>query len=259
VRESAWDPSQYNRFAAEREQPFWDLFSQLEPVGRAQVVDLGCGDGRLTVALHERLGAERTTGVDNSPSMLAVAIQRNEDGVDFLDADIACWPEGAERVEIIFSNAALQWVSDHEGVLSRWRGALDPGGQLAVQVPANADHPSHEVLRALADELLGGSAPADPVAENVLPPARYAELLYGLGFARQQVDLRVYGHVLGSSSEVVEWMKGTSLNRFKAVMAAEEYAEFVAEYGRRLTRALGDGRPYFYPFKRILLWGRLAG
>ena len=145
---------------------------------------------------------------------------------------------------------------DHAAALERWRGSLVAGGQLAVQVPANADHPSHGVLRELAAERLGPAAPADPVATNVLVPEAYATVLDGLGFTRQHVRLQVYLHRLASAAEVVEWMKGTSLTRFRRALEPPAYEAFVEEYRSRLARALPAGRPYLYAFKRILIWGR---
>jgi trans-aconitate 2-methyltransferase len=254
VSTPTWDPGQYNRFAAEREQPFWDLGALLEPVGAPEVVDLGCGDGRLTAALHRRLGAAATTGVDSSPEMLAGAAAHAGDGVSFAPGDIASW--AGRDLDVVFSNAALQWVPDHAGVLGRWTAALRPGGQLAVQMPTNSGHPSHRVARRLAAEWLGEAAPADPVEQNVLGPEAYAGLLHALGFERQHVRLQVYGHVLASTADVVEWVKGTSLTRFKSVLGPADHERFVADYRRRLVAELGDRRPYFYAFKRILLWGR---
>ena len=252
---SSWDPGQYNRFSAEREQPFWDLAALLDPVPAPQTVDLGCGDGRLTAALHRKLGASATTGVDSSPAMLEAAGAHGGEGVRFGPGDISTW--AGRDLDIVFSNAALHWVPDHAAVLRRWASALRPGGQLAVQMPTNADHASHRVARELGAEWLGDDAPADPVDRNVLAPEAYAGLLNALGFERQHVRLQVYGHVLASSAEVVEWVKGTSLTRFKAVLGAD-HDRFVDEYRRRLVAELGDERPYFYAFKRILLWGRRA-
>lgn len=240
-----WDPQQYNRFAAEREQPFWDLAGLVRPSSGLHAVDLGCGDGRLTAALHERLGAATTLGIDSSPSMLAGAPD-DVAGLTFTPGDISTWV--GDRYDLVFANASMQWVPDHPAVLRRWRDSLAPGGQLAVQVPTNADHPSHTVLAAMAPDV------PDPVAGNVLAPERYAELLHELGFVEQHVRLQVYGHVLDSSADVVEWVKGTSLTRLGD---RGRDPSFVDEYRRRLLDVIGDVAPYFYAFKRILLWGRL--
>jgi trans-aconitate 2-methyltransferase len=145
--------------------------------------------------------------------------------------------------------------------LARWWGALAPGGHLAVQVPANADHASHRVAAEVAASepfrsAMGGAPPPDQVAVNVLAPEQYAILLDRLGAARQHVRLQVYGHVLERSADVVDWVKGTSLTRFTNILPAALHDEFLATYTERLLARIGDHAPYFYPFKRILFWGR---
>jgi trans-aconitate 2-methyltransferase len=253
---SQWDPAQYNRFSEEREKPFWDLVALLEPVPRPELVDLGCGDGRLTADLHRKLGARRTVGVDSSPAMLAEAAGRAGNGLSFEAGDLSAWQ--GEDVDVIFSNAALHWVGDHERVLARWRDALAPTGQLAVQIPANADHISHELSRQMGGEWLGAAAPSDPVADNVLLPERYAGIMADLGFERQHVRLQVYCHRLPTTGDVVEWVRGTSLTRFKKVLPEDDFERFVAEYRRRLLAVVGDRPNYLFLFKRILFWGRLG-
>ena len=262
-----WDPTQYERFAAERAQPFHDLTTLLDPLdgrGRRRVVDLGCGTGELTATLADRLQADEVLGLDNSAAMLERAAAHAGDRVRFAAADIGTWSSPGD-VDVVVANASLQWMPDHAGVLARWTRALSPGGQLAVQVPANHDHPSHLVATEVAasDEFAaafaaapGGRAPTDVVAANVLTPVAYAELLETLGYERQHVRLQVYGHHLASTSDVAEWTKGTSLTRFKPYLPGERFGKFVEVYRRRLVAELGDQRPHFYPFKRILFAGR---
>jgi trans-aconitate 2-methyltransferase len=250
----AWDPAQYNRFAAEREQPFWDLAALLVPVPGPTMADLGCGDGRLTAALHDKVGASSSIGVDSSTAMIGEAAARVTDALRFEHGDIGSW-ERPGRFDIVFANASLQWVPDHPATLRRWVRSLRPGGQVAVQVPSNADQATHVVAAELAAELLD-DPPPDPVAQNVLSPEAYAALLHELGCERQRVRLEVYAHVLPSTSDVVEWVKGTMLNRFKAPLGPEAWDEFVERYRARLLAVLGDRSPYFFPFKRILMWGR---
>jgi trans-aconitate 2-methyltransferase len=249
-----WDPAQYNRFAAERERPFWDLAGFLMPVDVPKVVDLGCGDGRLTGLLHESLNAGKTLGVDNSPAMIAAAMAGAPYGVEFAFGDIGAWERPGEY-DIVFANASLHWVPDHRSVLARWAGSLLVGGQLAVQVPANADHPAHLVAAELGAEVLD-RPPIDPVAQNVLAPEEYAVLLDELGFDQQRVRLEVYTHHLPSTADVVQWVKGSTLTRFKEPLGSEGWLDFVELYRTRLLAVLGDRSPFLYPFKRILLWGR---
>jgi trans-aconitate 2-methyltransferase len=251
----AWNPIQYERFAAERRQPFDDLLGLMQPVPGGRAVDLGCGTGELTVDLHRHLGAASTLGIDSSAAMLHQAPAA--DGVTFEHGDLTTW-WAPSPVDVVLANAALQWVGHHEQLLAHLAAQLAPGGQLAVQVPWNFDHPSHTVSALLAAEVLD-DPPPDPVAVNVLAPARYAEVLHELGFAEQHVRLQVYGHVLDSSADVVEWTKGTSLTRFKPLLSDEQYDDFVERYRERLVAALGDHRPYFYAFKRILFWAKMPG
>jgi len=254
---SEWDPAQYERFAAERAAPFFDLLDLIEPRESPRVVDLGCGTGELTVEAHRRLGARVTIGIDNSSTMLGRAHDLRVDGVTFRAGDIASFT-GEGSFDLVLSNAALQWLPDHTAALTRWSRALCDRGQLAVQLPANADHPSHVVAAELASEspfvdAFDGEPPPDPTA-RVLAPETYAEILEGLGFNRQHVRLQVYPHRLASSADVVEWVKGTSLTRIKARLSPELYELFVDRYRDRLLARIGTRQPYLYTFKRILFW-----
>ena len=250
----SWDPCQYRRFEAERDQPFHDLLSLIELVPGGAVVDLGCGDGRLTGLAHRSLGAGSTVGVDSSPAMLADAAAT--EGLSFELDDIAAW-SAPPTYDVVVSNAALHWVADHPTVLGRWRAALRPGGQLAVQVPANFDHPSHRVVGEVADSL-GLAVEPDPVAVNVLRPEEYAVILDDLGAVEQHVRLQVFVHHLPSSGDVVEWVKGTTLTRVKRATDEDGYERFLAAYRERLLAEIGDSAPYTYPFKRILFRARFG-
>lgn len=252
-----WDPDQYSKFAAERSRPFFDLLSMIEPVPGASVVDLGCGTGELTSRLHVHVKAGNTLGVDSSEAMLAKARPLSGNGLTFEVGDIGDF--GAEAAfDLIFSNAALHWVPDHRGLLARLTRGLRRGGQLAVQVPANTDHPSH----AIADEVSKEEGFSEYVGDGltahaVCAPERYAEMLDELGFAEQQVRLQVYGHHLASTAEVVEWTKGTTLLRFKKLLPPDMFDSFVDRYRQRVIEMLGERAPYFYTFKRILFWARM--
>jgi trans-aconitate 2-methyltransferase len=257
---TTWDPRQYERFEAERSQPFFDLAALVQPLDGGRAVDLGCGTGALTARLVDLAGAGEVLGIDSSAAMLDAAAPHAGPRVQFETGDLAAF-EQPDTWDLVLANAALHWAPDHPEVLDRWTRSLRAGGQLAVQVPANADHASHLVAVEVAHEepfrsAMGGTPPADPVATNVLAPERYAEVLDELGFAEQHVRLQVYGHHLSSTAEVVEWLKGTSLTRFKALLAPDVYDAFVARYRERLLAVLGERSPYFYPFKRILFWGR---
>ena len=253
-----WDPARYEQFEQERSAPFFDLLALVEPCPGGRVVDLGCGTGELTRALHERTGARTTVGLDSSQAMLDRSADHADDGLSFALGDIAEWTP-AQPVDVVFSNAALHWIDGHDELFARLTRALAPGGQLAVQVPANHDHPSHLVAERVAMEepfraALGGYVRHSPV----LAPERYARLLHRLGYASQHVRLQVYLHVLPDPGAVVDWVKGTLLTDYRRRLPDDVFEAFLARYRELLTAALPDERPFPFSFKRVLLWGRLG-
>jgi trans-aconitate 2-methyltransferase len=250
----AWNPTQYERFKLERRQPFDDLLELVSVQPQMRVVDLGSGTGELTRVLHERLGAAETLGLDRSEAMRARSAHYAGAGVRFAGGDIHEFTAEGEY-DLVFSNAALQWVPDHPGLFAHLTHALKPSGQLALQMPANYDHPSHTVAASVASEdafsaALDGFAVGNPV----LAPDRYAELLHRLGFEKQHVRLQVYGHALSSGAEVVEWVSGSLLTAYRQRMDDALFDRFLARYREELATHIDFEQPYFFPFKRILIW-----
>ena len=253
---SEWDPAQYARFREERQQPFFDLLDLVQPIPGGRAVDLGCGTGVLTPHLHERSGAAETVGLDRSEAMLTESAQHAGAGLRFERGDIGEF--SSEGLDLVFSNAALQWLPDHERLFAQLARTLAPGGQLAVQMPANHDHPSHTVAHDVAREPRHAGALNGYVREDsVRLPEWYATLLARLGFAEQHVRMQVYLHRLADPEEVVEWVKGSLLTDYRVRLPADDYAGYLTDYRKRLLATLPDERPYLLTFKRILLWARM--
>lgn len=253
---STWNPDQYDRFRAERQQPFFDLLALVQPRPNMRVIDLGCGTGETTRLLHERLAASETLGVDNSETMLAKSRAHVVPGLRFERGDIADF-RGAASYDLVFSNAALHWLPEHPALFARLTAGVAADGQLAVQMPFNFDHPSHTVAATVAREepfrtALDGYA----IERPVLFPEEYAALLYRLGYRTQQVRLQVYAHVLPARDDVIEWVKGTMLTDYQRRLPADLWPTFMERYRERLLPALDAAKPFFYPFKRILLWAQ---
>ena len=244
-----WSPEQYARFAAERKQPFVDLAALVEKRPRMRVVDLGCGTGELTRELHAMLSADETVGIDNSETMLLKSGSFEGEMLRFEKGDIEAFVTD-RPYDLVFSNAALHWVPDHEQLLVRLTNLLSTSGQIAVQMPCNDDHASHRVAARVAREFGVEARP-----DYVLPVERYAEQLYRLGYERQHVRMQVYGHRLPGANDVVEWVRGALLTHYEGLLAADKYAEFLEAYREQLLEEIGDERPYFYTYKRVLLWG----
>lgn len=261
VSQGGWNPAQYDRFKAERQQPFFDLAAMVQRTPGARVIDLGCGSGELTAWLHDHLGAAETVGIDSSEAMLAQSEAHARPGLRFERMDILeATQQYAGQFDVVFSNAALQWITDHGSLIPRVAGLVRPGGQLAVQMPANGGHVSHRTAAVVAQEepfrtALDGWTREDPVQA----PDWYASLLRNVvGLAEQRVHLEVYGHVLAETRAVAEWVKGSLLTAYLARLPEDLRQPFLERYTERLVEGVGERAPFFYPFPRVFLWGRLA-
>ena len=246
-----WDPAQYARFSDERSRPFFDLTGQIEALDPGLVVDLGCGSGELTATLASRWPGATVRGLDASADM----IERTAGGdrLSFALADAAEFD--ASGVDVLVSNALLQWVPGHQELLVRWAGELAAGGWLAFQVPANFGSPSHRLMRELAesarwrDRLAGVLRHSDAVAE----PAQYLSLLVDAGL-RVNAWQTSYLHVLSGADPVLEWVRGTGLRPVLQALTSDEAVEFTDDYAALLRRAYPQ-RPFgtVLPFLRTLV------
>ncbi|GHF84949.1 trans-aconitate 2-methyltransferase [Kitasatospora xanthocidica] len=255
-----WDPEQYLRFADERTRPLRDLLARVPSLphpGEESILDIGCGPGNSTAVLRERWPHARLTGVDNSAPMLATARTEGEPTADYLLADARDYDPAPARPDLVVSNATLQWIDGHLGLLPRWAAALRPGGAVAFQVPGNFDAPSHTLLADLRRgprwrALLG----EDPVRAGVHPPERYLDALGAAG-CEPDVWETTYLTPLPGPDPVLEWVKGTALRPVLTRLAdPEDRAAFLAEYGRLLREAYPAGPSgTVFPFRRIFAVG----
>jgi trans-aconitate 2-methyltransferase len=247
-----WDPRQYHKFQAERSAPFFDLLRLVEIRPNLQVVDLGCGTGDLTRQLADALPDSQVTGLDSAPEMLEKARSFASPRLRFKQGDQA---QLAGEWDLIFSNAALQWSENHYEIIPRLYERLLPGGQIAIQVPSNHDHVSHQLYRETAGEepfrsMLNGFQRFAPV----LTIDQYAQLLFQCGADDIVVFEKVYAHVLEDSDAVVEWISGTALVPYFERLG-DHREGFVSVLRAKMRGAL-PARPVFYPFRRTLFSAR---
>jgi trans-aconitate 2-methyltransferase len=217
------------------------------------IVDLGCGDGALLPFLRRRWPAADLTGVDLSPAMLEAA-RAVDPELRLVEADAASW-RPASPVDLIFSNAALHWVADHDRLLPE---LLSSCGMLAVQMPHNDEAPSHRLLRELAAEppwrdRLGPGA----LARHVQDAAAYLRLLELLA-TRVEIWETIYYQSLTGSAPVLEWVRGTTLLPVYRALGGRQSPlsrAFEEAYAARLAAAYpADERGVtLFPFRRLFL------
>ena len=250
---AAWDPRQYLRFAGERLRPALDLLARIPLASPARVVDLGCGAGNVTAVLAQRWPEAALIGVDGSAAMLEKA-RAEVPRARFEQADIAAWTRDAAP-DVIFSNAALQWLGEHERLFPRLLGLLAPQGVLAVQMPAMHDSPLRRRQKEVA--AAGPWAPrlADiAVVRDIFSAERYWDLLRPL-CARLDIWETTYFHALTGEDPVVQWALGTSLRPYVERLGEEERVAFLRAYAdavRPHYPRRADGTTLL-PFRRLFM------
>jgi trans-aconitate 2-methyltransferase len=137
-----WDAQAYDRVSDPQYEWGLEVLERLELGGDEYVMDAGCGSGRVTARLLERLPDGRVLCVDASESMIAKARQALGDRADYLVADLAEL-EVPEPVDAVFSTATFHWVPDHDRLFARLHDALRPGGRLVAQCGGEGNVAKH--------------------------------------------------------------------------------------------------------------------
>ncbi len=250
-----WSSRQYLKFEDERTRPARDLLQAVPVASVKHAADLGCGPGNSTDLLVEHYPDASIAGVDNSPDMIAAA-QKRLPFVKFRLGSIEEWSEPGPW-DLLFANASLQWVGDHEGLLRRLMQRLAPGGSLAIQIPDNLAEPCQlamcEVARTAPFAAKLGRASKARTAIN--SETWYYTLLKPLS-ARVDIWRTTYYHPLaGGVDAIVEWLKGTGLIPFLKPLSEEERAAYLAAYRDELAKnykPLADGT-VILPFPRLFI------
>ena len=253
-----WDPDQYARFEAQRDRAALDLLLRLpDDLEPREIWDLGCGAGQHASLLKRRHPEATVYGLDASAAMIDKARARSE-AVRWVVGDVASWrPE--RPADLIFCNASLQWLGDHQGLFDRLARALAHGGVLAVQMPMAHETRHHTIMRDVAAE--GPWAARLAGAETIQPlldaQAYYAVLAQLCG----EIDCwaTTYLHALTGENAVLEWMKGTALRPYLTALEGEPSRDaFLDALSEPLSQAFpmrADGVTLM-PFPRLFVVAR---
>lgn len=249
-----WDPDNYLRFADYRTRPAIELASRIGVAEPAKIVDLGCGPGNSTRVLRDRWPDATVLGLDSSPDMVAAAREGHPDQ-EWTLGDIGAW-SSEEPFDIVFSNAALQWVPDHARVVPHLFKHAASGGALAFQIPSRDYSP----VQALIDEIAGDAGWASWMADarsalTIEEPCVYYDLLAPLA---RSIDMweTIYHQVMKSPAAIVEWISSTGLRPYlEALDSDEERHHFASLLQERVSASYpprSDGMVLF-PFRRVFV------
>jgi len=249
----AWNPDVYNKFKQERFGPFYDLIKLVKVKSDLKVIDLGCGTGELTRKLGDALPGTKVLGIDSSREMLNDAAAFENEQVSFLKRSIEEQLNSDDRWDLIFSNAAIQWLDNHKTLFPRIISRLNPGGQLVIQVPSNHHHFTHTSLISIAStkpfaDAFKGYTRNSPV----LSIENYAELFFQHGGSEITVFEKIYPHVLKDANALFDWVSGTAMIPYVERLPSAIRQEFIKAYQEKLNHEF-KGSPVFYPFKRTIM------
>lgn len=230
-----WNPELYLRFTAERTKPARDLASNIKTRNPERILDIGCGPGNSTQILSEMFPDAEITGIDSSMNMIESA-RANCPSAHFFVCDAADIPdEIGNDFDIVFSNACLQWLPEHEKLLEYLFSFVKKGGALAVQVPNNYDQPIHRIISKLAEQAQSEGKLKEQRIFHKLTPERYFDVLGGISddFTIWET---AYFHRMSSHDSIIDWYKSTGLkpylsqlNEQDAILFENEVREKVAE------------------------------
>jgi len=248
-----WDPSQYLKFADHRLRPAVDLLNRVDLDSPSVVYDLGAGAGNVTELLANRWPDARIIGVDDSEEMLQEAAKRAPN-IEWEVGDIGTW-EPSEPAELIFTNAALHWITGHEELFTRLMSSVAPGGVFAVQMPRNFGALSHTSISEAAK-----SGPWHSKLEPLLrpapvePPPFYIDILSKLSSSLDVWETE-FSQILTGDNPVKEWTKGTWLMPLLNALEEPERTDFEDAYAELILSRYpkqSDGTTVF-PFKRMFI------
>lgn len=269
----AWNPEVYNQFKSERSAPFYDLLALLKVQPGLAAIDLGCGTGELTAKLADTLPGSLVLGVDSSEEMLGNSRKADGSTLNFECITIEKQLEKPQQWDVVLSNAALQWVPDHEALFpqiiskiksggrpsggrrpgDRRSGGRRHGGQLLVQMPAQHHNLTNRLLNELARrEPYAASYAGWNRISPVLELDHYAQLLFENGSKSMQVFEKIYPLILPDVDALLTWVSGTALIPYLERLPEALKSRFRDNY-RALLGEYFPKTPVFYPFKRILI------
>jgi len=251
----AWEPELYEAYGEARLRPARDLIASIPTISAQRIADLGCGSGAATRLVAERWPSAHIAAIDSSGEMLSAAAKGSPGGIVWRQQDIADWRPEAP-VDLIFSNAALHWLGDHQRLFPSLVGHLAPGGVLAVQMPDNYDEPSHQCLCEVAGQGAWASRLGSIYRQRpVLSPRAYSDCLVPLA-ARVDIWQTRYHHVLDGPDAVIGWLSATAMRPFLDPLDTAERTAFIDACRGPLTQAYpphADGTTLFAMTRLFLI------
>jgi trans-aconitate 2-methyltransferase len=249
-----WNANLYLQFGNERTQPAIDLAARIMLEHPHNIVDIGCGPGNSAAVLRRRWPEAVVLGVDSSPEMI-LAARKDYPAQEWIQADAASW-QATVGCDLIFSNAALQWIPRHDHLLKRLFSFIVPGGALAFQIPTHDYSVLHKLILEVASEkewahlMLGAKQ-----VFTIESPYFYYDVLSAMT-VKLDIWETEYFHEMANTQAIISWISGTGLRPFlQALEKDKQRQRFIKMLGERVDKAYqpqANGKVLF-PFRRLFV------
>ena len=251
-----WNPEIYNRYKDIRFKPFYDLLSLIVEVPDMKGIDLGCGTGEQTATITHRFKSASILGIDSSAEMLEKSKEYENNRLKFQLQSIEDAVHSDTKWDLVFSNAALQWLDNHQELFPDVINLLNPGGQLAIQMPVQTDNVLNQLLLELVQEDRYAKLFNNFVRESpVLSMDEYAQILFENGIEEIDIMQKVYPIIAENADQLLEFISGSALIPYLELLEGEEKTNFVTAYKEKIENHFHKF-PTIYAFKRLLIYGK---
>lgn len=222
---SDWNSEQYLKFKKDRTQPSIDLTNRLDIENPKSILDIGCGPGNSTAVLKKRYPDAYVLGADFSPNMIEKA-KTDYNEIDFMLFDATKdFKKLNHKFDIVFSNACIQWVPNHQKLLRDMMGILNSKGIMAIQIPISEEQAVHKVIHKVTHREKWNSQFTSTREFYTLTESEYFDILADIS-ADFNIWKTIYCHRMPSHQSIIEWYKGTALRPYLDVLDDAEKAEF---------------------------------
>jgi trans-aconitate 2-methyltransferase len=222
-----WNPEDYRNSSPAQKAWAEELVKKLALTGNERVLDIGCGDGRVTAAIARNLQGGRVVGIDNSPDMIRFAGD-NFPGRLYPNLSFRRIPaetlDYQEEFDVVFSNAALHWIPDQSPVLAGIERALVSGGQMLIQMGGrgNAAQTFTAIDALLENECWGRYFSGFSFRFGFFDAEEYRSLITTAGMTPLRVELIQKDMTYPSREGLAGWIRTTWLPWIERVPEREQ-------------------------------------
>jgi trans-aconitate 2-methyltransferase len=251
-----WNPDLYLKYRNERTQPAIDLICKIGiHIVPKLILDVGCGPGNSSEALLQRWPHAKLTGIDNSFNMIEKA-KISYPNSTWIFADAVKYTTDL-KYDIVFSNAAIQWIPNHENLFKKLYNLTNDGGVLAIQVPRFNEMPLSRAIQKVASQARWKKSTKSCSDLFTYHDVNYYYDLMSSDYRWVEFWQTDYIHILESQLSIIEWIRSTGLRPYldclddaeKPIFENEILAEVKSDY------PIQNNGKVLFPFRRLFMIG----